>query len=1404
MNPSLDEIFSIINGDTFAKDRDRVFTYIEFVKMFGFDNDPNIFINYYKEYVTRWAEIKHQEINVSDEEFVFSKLVEILKSITLDYSSYEEQDFISHINLNNKAHLKALSSLYSRKIREITEFYRKKRNESSLVVNRNSLKGSTKSIQEIIYEKVFDFIFSNKNIVPSYKNIKRDLLVTVEQYVDTYSEYFDIPRTYEFTDETRREMLTANINQVDYRVYLEIELVVSEILFSGNVMLEEIPLIAQLGIDLSQSCVGDMLALKNSLMANTTINQVDLNEQVALKRKLYEKYLGCDLWYLYVDLQGNVTMDVLCKAKNPTGNLLNCGSPDTATIPSGQEELLSHIGLFFKPDKTSILKINAKDYTWSIDTDNLIEDTVYIFPDPNSYGDIGNNKDNNYPLIMEYRTNYDIRNLSSGTSTDDPLMFITDQGWRSYYSKQDDDFKNIKNVDWEYSFTYLSNKGFLSQYQKDIWGNEWGLLKGCEISTGKKTVIENGKEVEKEVPKLTLIGNGFVNEMIYGTNQDTYSNPKIINGGYFEHPLYRGKEKLYVNPKTKEEEIIWVYQDSVSKVVPFNYDLRLILNKNYIWSGIEVHGYSQDKKTPEFSPSMYDTNYINFGNFGDSSEIIYEDHFQVVPNNYADIIDDERVIINVLQQFLSVNLLENPQFDDMIFETKDATHEELKAMDGELYIKLVGDLKARPLKFRDVFSWIPNVENLKIYSFMVYNDNLIIDTKDEILFIPYQYDGKSISNNLGTRVLLKLKKVKSSVSLPTKSLFVEDSRKFYILQLKEWKNYEAGRVFALPYIYEFDPVNYELKEIINPFDGVYKDTYEKNYLARIRDFEQRMAKKETLIGTGSLLKNALNQGTWLNFLDFEIPTYDDNGYGELGFTFNSALGTYLLSYVLIDNNGTPYIYEHKFKITSLEDFESSLKTNVYTLKSLSYDEDGQMLSPYYVSTQNMTGGTSKSYPFMDSSYKIFKSGTVLNQFEVLVDAVQTAEIMPISFDDEVSNINVVYDENNDLKGGDLKELVNGSEFFKFAQITSFSLPVPNLTKATEMFKGCKNLLSFNSNLPRLKYGIKMFENDSNLQTFEVDDLSTLVIGSFMFRNTGLSNFAYDMSNLIDGQGMFEGCKNLQSISSDLTVLINGDRMFCNSKVDSFEIDTANLVFGNEMFKNTGLKEFKGNLKSLKSGQEMFKGCNLDQESIKLIAESIKDLTNNTDWTYIIDGVSFEIDENQRGQLYIQTGNYDIIEVHEHLNKIIDKGWVLNVNGIIYEYISTELFVIYDERGIVKEANTRFLVNGYKLFENNGLYTFEGDLSSLEDGTDMFKGCKNLSICKVTLPKLKNGQGMFEGCNLNYKSTLEILSSLCTNEGGKLTLGVENGVMKKISQIIGNPISYNTWIYKGWEISIINN
>ena len=961
MNPELDQILSIINGYASAKDKNRVFTYIEFVKMFGFDNNPDTFINQYKQYVNRWANIKKDEIEISDTEFVFSKLVEILKSITLDYSSYEEQDFIAHIDLNNKAHLKALSALYSRKIREITEFYRKKRNEAVLTVNRNSIKGSKKSIQEIIYEKVFDFIFSNKNIVPSYKNIKRDLLVTVEQYVDTYSEYFDIPRNYEFTDETRREMLTANMNDVDYRMYLEIELVVSEMLFSGNVMLEEIPLIAQLGLDLSQNCVGDMLALKNSLMANTTINQVDLNEQIALKRRLYEKFLGCDLWYLYVDLQGNVKIDVLCKANNPTGNLLNCGNPDTATIASNQDELLSHIGLFFKPDKTSILKINAKEYTWSVDTQNLTIDTMYIFPDPNNYGDIGNNKSNSYPLIMEYKLDWDIRNLSSGTSCDDPLMLVTDQGWRTYYSKQDDIFKTVKNTNWEYSFTYLSNRGFLSNYQVDIWGNEWGLLKGSEVSTVEKSVIDDeGNETVVEKIKVTLSGKGYWDEMTYGYNDEKLTRPKILNGGYFENPLYKGFET-----RLEDGRLAWVYNGDENKVQPFNFNQRLILSDTYQWSGLEVYGTNLAKEQLEFSTTSYNDNFVNFGRFGDFEIVEYEDHFYTVPSNLESVKNDDGVIKDVLRQFLSVNLLENPELSDVEFEVKEATFEEIKQMDGDLYLKIIGQPNEKPKKVtRDLIDPQHTCDELDWWTddkqpndFIVFGDNLILIYKDKICFIPYTYNGYSISENLGTREMIELN---TSDYLYTKFLFNETERMFYILQVENWSYTGTDRKLMLPRFFKFDPKNYTLTDYVNVFDYVYKSDYEMNGLDKEVLLSSYLQKKKEIIGNGLKLQKLLEDEEnkeFTNIMDFEVPKFDRNGIGEVMFTHNSALGSYLISFVIMDNNGTPYLYEFKFKLSSLEDFESSLTTNVYTLGNT---EDCDF---FMRNNSSLTGGKKYCYPY---------------------------------------------------------------------------------------------------------------------------------------------------------------------------------------------------------------------------------------------------------------------------------------------------------------------------------------------------------------------------------------------------------------------------------------------------------
>lgn len=1053
MNPELSDIKSIINGWTNAKDSERVFTYIEFTKMFGYDNAVQTFITSYKDYVTQWANIKKQSITLNDDDFVLSKMVDILKAITLDYSSYEEQDFIAHIDLSNKSHLKALTALYSRKIREITEFYRKKRNESVLVVRRNSMKGSTKSIQEIIYEKVFDFIFSNKNIVPSYKDIKRDLLVSVENYVDTYSEYFDIPRIKEFTDESRAQMLSANMNDVDYRMYLEIELVVSEILFSGNVMLEEIPLIAQLGVDLSASCVGDMLALKNTMVANTTINQVDLNEQIALKRRLYEKFLGCDLYYLYVDLQGEVTMDVLCRANNPTGNLLNCGTPDTATIQSDSLELLSHIGLFFKPDKTSILKVNAKDYTWTVDTDKLVEDTVYIFPDPNKYGDIGNNKSDSYPLIMEYKLDWDIKNLSSGEAANDPMLWITDQGWASYYSKQDDDFKVINNVNYEYAFTWLANQGYLHTYQTDAWGNQFGLLKGCNVTY---KIDEYGQVIKDNegnpvIDKITMVNKYNSTEMQYGSNEPTTPEPLLLNGGYMENPFYDGnfgvkkhesggyaiidgsdKYTFYrdkkvpflaiwdetlksyrkalpsddtTNTKTcyirsirfnvSQSEVakagddwreyyvpynktstIWVYKGIEENTRPFNFDQKLTMTDTYNWSGLTV------VMPPQIYLSEYNNNFINYGTFGSSNGIQYEDHFRVVDENKRGLEEEDNVIIDVLTPFLSINLLDksNEKFNDIKFEAVDSSYEAMQVAEGELFVKLSNAIDSKPMKFKDAFTWLDYyittddgeqvllldyLVNGKIQTFSIMYNNIIIETPNHIIFIPYGYDGSKITDNLGIKELYKIQK---KDCLATEMIFNEDDQAFYIIQLKSIKSNEGNiKRLLIPNLYKFEPRTYSLVEQFSVYDCAYKEKYEENNLDKQLTFSGYVSTKKDIIGDGQLYINEIlnEESKWKKFEDFEIPYFDnDVNLGKVAFTYNSSLGTYLISYIIDDMNGTPYIFEHKFKITDIQTFHDSLVTNLYTIKGVTNDQ-GDVISVNYRYNSDIQATEYSSMPTLD-------------------------------------------------------------------------------------------------------------------------------------------------------------------------------------------------------------------------------------------------------------------------------------------------------------------------------------------------------------------------------------------------------------------------------------------------------
>lgn len=937
----LNDIKSIVNDYTNAQDASRAFTFIEFIKAWGFNNDSNTFITLYRDYLVAWADKNANKIEITQSDFVRERMANILRNITLTYCSYEEQDFIAHIDWSDKKQVKALIPFYARKIKDICEFYRNKRNTVSLTFNRNNYKGSRQSIEQIIYEKLVDYLFNNRNLNVQVSDIQKDLMISIDNYIDTFSEYFDIPRDKSYNSNTRKAFLKeANMNQLEPDSYLRVEQVIADMIYSGDVYLEEIPLIAQLALDLNQQCVGDMLVLKNTLVANQTINLIPLTEQVELRRKLWQKYLGCDLWYLYISDAGDVTFNLLCKADNPTGNLLNCQMSDTATTPADSYELLSNIGLFFKPDKNSILKVNARSYTYEIDIENVETNTIYVFPDPSMYGDIGNNKSAEYPLMLIYRFDYDIKNMSVGEAANDPAYFIGNTGWHSYFTKEDEVLTTIKNYDYEYTFTSLANKGFISNYQVDIWGNQFGLFKGYkeeyyDEADEQYSIDENGNRAVKKITIYTeedpeTYGK-LTEEEVPEEDEPKYI---LLNGGYFEDPRHPGhyEDGVYI-PGAKFD------YDAVADLTHTYFDAGFGENviDPYHWKGLKL------KDKPLIVPTAI-YNSVDGMEFGSSANIKYIDHYGYAVTRTESSISDDSIVYEVFDNFLSSTDL-NTGGSTIEKEVIQTDRLKLKESEGCLYIRDAVSFEKKPLKLLQAFPWLAqyrryeaddiwaNIESEKIIDFIVMSSVLILDTEKYIVTIPYNYDENGFSSNIGLKVPIILPKDNREI---TKILYNEKEQVFYILQMDKIET--KDKLALIPIIYKFDAANYTITEAFNPYDSI-QSLYEEVKARRVLPNSDI----KLITDKNDVIEEFINKNPDIIYkVIFEDPDSIlsnftlEYSYGfklpDLAFSYNNSYNQYVISYIYNDAASTPYIHEFKFTMSLMSRY----------IEAMGYDTPGTL------------------------------------------------------------------------------------------------------------------------------------------------------------------------------------------------------------------------------------------------------------------------------------------------------------------------------------------------------------------------------------------------------------------------------------------------------------------------------
>lgn len=535
---------SIVNRASSAttKDNSAPFSFLEFITNTGVDYTPEEYNKFYLYYLKTWSEANNNKTEQNTKSYI-DYYVSFLKELTITYSTQQEIKFLSTLDFNDPIDLDIAIPFYVEKIRQIIVFYKEKRDTTKYVIERNKLKGTESSIEKALFNKIYEYVFSS-DTTPNYKTInyslstlKTYLSIDIEEFVDVYSSYFDLPKKDDVFTLTNR-------NEIDPKLYFEDTLQI----FRSSVFLNEIPLAVNVSLQaFSSPCdPTNPIALLRQECTNKTGFTDD--QIVTLKKRFLEKYAGVD--FHYINTTGTLPVSgILFRATNPTGNIQNLQTIDTPTIESNDIKLLKDLGLFFKPDKTGIFQLNAENYTYEVDFANLSANKVYIYPDPSVYGNVSLNKQIEYPLVFTYDYRPDIKNISSGFAIGDPKVDNDEQTFSPYYAREQTILKTAATPDSIYlNFADLFNRGYITKYQTDVFGNEYAIFKDS-FGQSFKTFTE--VDTDSSILNLLINGHVFYDRLEgYNFNYDT----ELIDG-----TTIRPGFSLYTNSYTLTSSPLYLY-----------------------------------------------------------------------------------------------------------------------------------------------------------------------------------------------------------------------------------------------------------------------------------------------------------------------------------------------------------------------------------------------------------------------------------------------------------------------------------------------------------------------------------------------------------------------------------------------------------------------------------------------------------------------------------------------------------------------------------------------------------------------------------------------------------------------------------------------------------------------------
>ena len=515
--------FSITNADTdtaLVRDNFQPFSFFEYLQYTQQSTTPELFSQGYSSYLHDWYGTK-DVVPAQQADEIRLRYVNLLRDIAVNYTTADEKRFLSSIDYDDPSDLAVAIPFYAAKLKEICLLYARKRDTFKFKIESVKVKGSTFSIERAIYDNIIDYLYSSGSnegtaFTGSLSAVIDNLKIDVVEYFDTYSDYFDIDpdaAVFDLTgvDELRKKFITSNTNILSANIFIDFEKAISDQITNTPFYLKEIGRGLLINPSkLTNQIINTSSCVQAGLAALLNSNAAALSAGYDLKKKLIEKYAGTDFYYLSTNSISQFVTGSLFNASKPSANLSNKRFISTASIPENALADVKELGKFFKPDKLGIIQLSDTSKHFNVNASKLEGDKIYVFPDPQVYGNVTNLRYSNieYPFIHVVDNTANTKGLDSGSIYGNIKSNEYLQNFYAYFSEPV--YINTQNFNvssFDAALMRVFNRGSFTHFSQDVHGNEYAIIK--PITRYNRVVTDESLPIAQ---CITLDGHTFFDD----------------------------------------------------------------------------------------------------------------------------------------------------------------------------------------------------------------------------------------------------------------------------------------------------------------------------------------------------------------------------------------------------------------------------------------------------------------------------------------------------------------------------------------------------------------------------------------------------------------------------------------------------------------------------------------------------------------------------------------------------------------------------------------------------------------------------------------------------------------------------------------------------------------------------